>query len=186
MCSDGYFGDPQGLNGPQKPCLPCDCNTNVDPNAVGNCNRTTGECLKCIYNTAGSSCDQCKPGFYGDALAPLKGDCRQCQCYEPGTLGSEIGTPHCDQVTGQCKCRPHVHGRNCDFCQDGYFNIASGEVIVIIIIYYHLTDIMIVNLTRKCLIIYSNSSEKYSDFYKASEYLLIEKYIFCLHNCYFN
>lgn len=131
VCSDGYFGDPQGLHGQQRPCLPCDCNSNVDPNAVGNCNRTTGECLKCIYNSAGSSCDQCKAGFYGDALAPLKGDCRQCQCYEPGTLGSEIGTPHCDQVTGQCKCRPHVQGRNCDFCQDGYFNIASGEVIII-------------------------------------------------------
>lgn len=43
-------------------CQQCDCNGNVDPNAVGNCNRTTGECLKCIHNTAGPHCGQCLPG----------------------------------------------------------------------------------------------------------------------------
>ena len=62
LCSDGYFGDPTGRFGPVRVCLPCDCNQNVDPNAVGNCNRTSGECLKCIYNTAGRECDQCMPG----------------------------------------------------------------------------------------------------------------------------
>lgn len=45
-------------------CKACDCNGNVDPNAVGNCNRTTGECLKCIHNTAGPNCDECLAGMY--------------------------------------------------------------------------------------------------------------------------
>lgn len=62
VCADGHFGDPVGQFGPQAECVECQCNGNVDPNAVGNCNRTSGECLKCIYNTAGELCDKCLPG----------------------------------------------------------------------------------------------------------------------------
>ena len=39
------------------------------------CSRTTGECLKCIYNTGGFECGSCLPGFYGDPLALPKGQC---------------------------------------------------------------------------------------------------------------
>ncbi|XP_069688400.1 laminin subunit gamma-1 [Periplaneta americana] len=127
LCSDGYFGDPTGRFGPVRVCQPCDCNQNVDPNAVGNCNRTTGECLKCIYNTAGRECDECMPGFYGDALAVPKGDCKQCQCYHAGTQETGFGPPVCDQLSGQCHCKAHVIGKNCDRCEDGFYNIVSGE-----------------------------------------------------------
>ncbi|XP_067003262.1 laminin subunit gamma-1 [Anabrus simplex] len=127
LCSDGYYGDPVGRAGPVRLCLPCDCNDNVDPNAVGNCNRTTGECLKCIYNTGGTHCERCVPGFYGDALALPKGDCKPCQCYHAGTVESGFGPPVCDQLTGQCQCKPHVLGKNCDRCEDGFYNIFSGE-----------------------------------------------------------
>ncbi|XP_046391414.1 laminin subunit gamma-1 isoform X2 [Ischnura elegans] len=127
LCSDGYYGDPTGDFGPVRACQPCDCNTNVDPNAVGNCNRTTGDCLKCIYNTGGKFCDQCLPGYYGDALALPKGDCKKCRCYPPGTEETELGPPICDQLTGQCQCKPHVKGTNCDQCEPGYYNILSGE-----------------------------------------------------------
>lgn len=54
FCGDGYYGDPTGQFGSKSECKPCDCNGNVDNNAVGNCNRTTGECLKCIHNTGGA------------------------------------------------------------------------------------------------------------------------------------
>lgn len=65
LCSDGYFGDPTGILGyGVRPCKACDCNGNVDPNAVGNCNHTTGECLKCIHNTDGQHCDHCLQGKY--------------------------------------------------------------------------------------------------------------------------
>lgn len=44
---------------------------------MGNCDRRTGECLKCIYNTAGFYCDRCKDGFFGNPLAPDPADkCR--------------------------------------------------------------------------------------------------------------
>lgn len=55
-------------------CRACKCSDNIDPNAVGNCDRETGECLKCIYNTAGFFCDRCKDGFYGNPLAANPAD----------------------------------------------------------------------------------------------------------------
>lgn len=70
LCDDGYFGDPLGENGAPRPCRACECSSNIDPNAVGNCDRLTGECLKCIYNTAGFYCDRCRDGFYGNPLGP--------------------------------------------------------------------------------------------------------------------
>ncbi|CAH2208304.1 jg10546, partial [Pararge aegeria aegeria] len=125
VCADGHFGDPTGQFGPPKECEECQCNGNVDPNAVGNCNRTTGECLKCIYNTAGEHCDKCLSGFFGDALLQNnKGDCKRCECHEAGTLESSEGSPQCDGLTGHCACRPRVIGKNCDMCE---VNISLGQ-----------------------------------------------------------
>lgn len=72
-------------------CQACDCNGNVDPNAVGNCNRTTNECSKCVYNTAEPRCEQCLPGHFGDPLALPHGNCDQCSCYPPVTEQTEDG-----------------------------------------------------------------------------------------------
>ncbi|XP_013774278.1 laminin subunit gamma-1-like [Limulus polyphemus] len=129
LCVDGYFGDPNGHYGISKPCKSCECNGNIDLNAVGNCNMKTGECLKCIYNTGGSQCDTCLPGYYGDALAMPKGDCKACNCYPPGTLPEAVdnGILTCDLGSGRCHCQPHVSGRQCDQCDDGYWNLDSGN-----------------------------------------------------------
>lgn len=70
LCDDGFFGDPLGQRGPVRPCVPCQCHGNVDLNAVGNCDSVSGRCLRCLHNTTGEQCQQCRPGFYGDALAP--------------------------------------------------------------------------------------------------------------------
>lgn len=67
-------------------------------------------------------------GFYGDALAIPKGDCKQCQCNRDGTQETGFGPPVCDQLSGQCQCKIHVVGKNCDRCEDGFYNIISGEV----------------------------------------------------------
>ncbi|XP_013780127.1 laminin subunit gamma-1-like isoform X1 [Limulus polyphemus] len=129
LCVDGYFGDPNGHYGGSRPCESCECNENIDLNAVGNCNKTTGECLKCIYNTGGPHCETCLPGYYGDALAVPKGDCKACNCYPPGTLLEAVdnGILTCDLGSGRCHCKPHVTGRQCDLCDDGYWNLDSGN-----------------------------------------------------------
>lgn len=68
MCEDGYYGDPLGQSGAARPCARCDCNGNVDFNAVGICDHVTGRCLKCLGHTEGDQCQRCRRGFYGDAL----------------------------------------------------------------------------------------------------------------------
>ncbi|XP_038046444.1 laminin subunit gamma-1-like [Patiria miniata] len=122
FCADGFFGDPLGRNGPPSACIPCQCSGNIDQNAVGNCDRDTGECLKCIYNTGGFNCENCLAGFYGDALALPKGQCRPCDCYNTGSFSIE-----CDQTDGQCRCLPFVVGRQCDQCEEGYWDLESGR-----------------------------------------------------------
>ncbi|NXR10761.1 LAMC2 protein, partial [Semnornis frantzii] len=104
-CADGYFGDPAA----SRPCQPCQCNGNVEPNAVGNCDRQTGECLKCLYNTAGFYCDRCKDGFFGNPLAPDPAHkCRACEC---NSLGAE---PLKCRSDGSCICKPGFEGLNCE------------------------------------------------------------------------
>ncbi|XP_059530559.1 laminin subunit gamma-2 isoform X2 [Myotis daubentonii] len=109
LCAEGYFGDPFGERSPMRPCQPCQCNNNVDPSASGNCDRLTGRCLKCIHNTAGAHCDQCKAGYFGDPLAPNPADkCRACNC---NPMGSEPVECRSD---GSCICKPGFGGPNCE------------------------------------------------------------------------
>ncbi|CAN8217792.1 unnamed protein product [Coccothraustes coccothraustes] len=104
-CADGYFGDPTA----SQPCQLCRCNGNVEPNAVGNCDRRTGECLKCIYNTAGFYCDRCKDGFFGNPLAPDPAHkCRACNC---DSVGAE---PLKCRSDGSCICKPGFEGPRCE------------------------------------------------------------------------
>ncbi|GFS14721.1 laminin subunit gamma-3 [Elysia marginata] len=123
VCLDGYFGDPNGiLTGQATPCTKCFCNGNIDPNAIGNCDMVTGECRKCIRNTAGRYCDKCLPSYYNNT----EGQCTACNCYHAGT-DIRSGGNGCDQSTGQCYCRPYVKGKQCDRCEPGFYDLASGE-----------------------------------------------------------
>jgi len=131
LCEDGYFGDPEGMNGSPRQCQKCQCYGNIDESAIGNCDRLTGECLRCVDDTAGFNCQKCKSGFFGDALAPRnRGDpknCNPCQCYPLAThLAEENGLPICNSISGKCTCKENVVGHDCDKCRDGFWNINSG------------------------------------------------------------
>lgn len=65
-CAPGYYGNPMTIG---SSCKRCDCNGNSDPNLIVNeCHNVTGHCQHCWGNTAGAKCEQCAPGFYGDAI----------------------------------------------------------------------------------------------------------------------
>ncbi|XP_029921853.1 laminin subunit gamma-3 isoform X2 [Myripristis murdjan] len=124
MCEDGYHGDPLGQSGPIRPCVRCDCNGNVDPNAVGICDHMTGRCLKCLGHTEGDHCQRCQRGFYGDALNQTAGQkCKPCGCSPAGTSGP---VNECHPETGDCQCLSRVTGRDCSHCEVGFFNLQPG------------------------------------------------------------
>ncbi|XP_049593242.1 laminin subunit gamma-3 [Syngnathus scovelli] len=124
MCDDGYYGDPLGRSGTARECVRCDCSGNVDPNAVGVCDRLTGRCLKCAGNTEGERCQSCRRGYYGDARSDAPGlKCKPCSCNPAGTSGHAT---ECHPETGSCTCLEHVAGRDCGHCREGFFNLRHG------------------------------------------------------------
>ncbi|XP_040424475.1 laminin subunit beta-2-like [Cygnus olor] len=122
-CAPGYYGDPLQPGGR---CLPCQCHDNIDMTDPEACDRRTGRCLRCLYNTAGPHCAECQPGFYGDAA---RHSCRRCSCNALGTDPSTCGPQHCqcDRQSGQCRCLPHVEGQACDRCSPNFWNLGSGQ-----------------------------------------------------------
>ncbi|XP_015510641.1 laminin subunit beta-1-like isoform X1 [Neodiprion pinetum] len=117
-CDDNYYGNPDVPGGS---CTPCDCSNNTDPARPGNCDPKTGECLQCLFDTAGSHCQICKPQYYGDALEK---NCKFCEC---NVLGTDQSAGPCNHRSGQCPCLPHVMGQFCDHCEENHWRIASGE-----------------------------------------------------------
>ncbi|XP_055884413.1 laminin subunit alpha-like isoform X2 [Biomphalaria glabrata] len=104
-CRPGYYGFPN--------CRPCNC-------PFGVCQADTGECV-CPPFVEGQSCDRCKPEAYGyDRLI----GCQQCSCHPEGVLSRDL---NCDQVTGQCRCKPHVGGRRCNTCMAGFYSFPHCE-----------------------------------------------------------
>ncbi|XP_028308576.1 laminin subunit beta-2 isoform X2 [Gouania willdenowi] len=123
-CAPGYYGNPSQPGGR---CQPCQCNNNIDMSDVDSCDRQTGQCRKCLYNTEGSSCDTCKSGYFGDAS---RRNCRTCSCNFLGTERSQCMVREncvCQRTTGQCRCLPNVIGLACDHCAPNHWNLATGK-----------------------------------------------------------
>ncbi|XP_056455383.1 laminin subunit beta-4 [Gadus chalcogrammus] len=123
-CSAGFYGD---LAAPGALCEQCLCNNNIDPEDSAACDRVTGECLRCLHHTQGAHCQECRPGYYGDAL---EHSCKECSCDRRGTEVTKcpLGSPcFCQPQSGQCPCRPGATGALCDECADGFWNIGGAS-----------------------------------------------------------
>ncbi|XP_036410209.1 laminin subunit gamma-2 isoform X2 [Megalops cyprinoides] len=105
LCDDGFYGDPLGEHGPQRPCRRCQCSGHMDPNAVGNCDHVTGECLKCLNHTRGFHCELCEEGFYHSHASDV---CKSCNCNPMGSVSNTCGD------SGQCSCKEGFEGLRCE------------------------------------------------------------------------
>uniref|UniRef100_A0A6J0TL71 Multiple epidermal growth factor-like domains protein 9 n=1 Tax=Pogona vitticeps TaxID=103695 RepID=A0A6J0TL71_9SAUR len=57
QCESGYYSS-------DSICVECQCNGNVDPaRSPRICKSDTGECLGCLYHTAGFRCELCQEGY---------------------------------------------------------------------------------------------------------------------------
>ncbi|XP_053138533.1 multiple epidermal growth factor-like domains protein 9 [Hemicordylus capensis] len=79
QCSDGYYSS-------DSICVKCQCNGNVDPaKSPQVCKPDTGECLGCLYHTAGPRCERCQEGY---ARQSEGGNCTKPEYVpDPGSRG---------------------------------------------------------------------------------------------------
>ncbi|XP_037629113.1 laminin subunit alpha-5 isoform X3 [Sebastes umbrosus] len=99
MCATGYWGFPN--------CRPCNCGTRL-------CEPVTGECI-CPPRTLLPECTVCEPQTFG--CHPVVG-CEVCNCSRPGVDSPDV---NCDTLSGQCRCKDNVVGRQCDRCAPGFY-----------------------------------------------------------------
>ncbi|XP_026331928.1 laminin subunit alpha isoform X2 [Hyposmocoma kahamanoa] len=113
-CAPGFYGEPENTG---DYCKPCNCSGNINVDDPSSCDTVTGDCLKCVNNTAGDACNLCAPGFFGDAI--LSKNCTACVC-------DEFGMDWCDPTTGTCVCQEGVIGEKCDRCKPNHWGFFSG------------------------------------------------------------
>ncbi|XDV27541.1 hypothetical protein PO909_031046 [Leuciscus waleckii] len=105
ICDDGFYGDPLGEYGPPEQCQPCQCYGHVDQNAIGNCDRRTGECRKCLDHSTGPKCENCEDGYHHSYPTD---PCQACNCNRLGSVSSSCSDK------GQCKCKEGYDGLKCE------------------------------------------------------------------------
>uniref|UniRef100_A0ABM5EK41 Basement membrane-specific heparan sulfate proteoglycan core protein isoform X2 n=1 Tax=Pogona vitticeps TaxID=103695 RepID=A0ABM5EK41_9SAUR len=114
-CAAGYTRTGGGLY--LGHCALCECNGHSD-----SCHPETGVCSNCLHHTAGEFCEQCAPGFYGDATAGTPEDCQPCACPLPDPENQFSRT--CESLGAggyRCTaCEPGYTGQYCEQCAPGY------------------------------------------------------------------
>ncbi|KAI4896717.1 hypothetical protein NFI96_032885, partial [Prochilodus magdalenae] len=114
-CAPGYTRTGGGLY--LGHCELCECNGHSD-----SCHPETGVCTTCLHNTMGEMCDQCSPGYFGDASAGTPEDCQPCAC--PHSDPENQFSPTCESLSNggyQCTaCQPGYTGQYCERCAQGY------------------------------------------------------------------
>ncbi|XP_069467045.1 basement membrane-specific heparan sulfate proteoglycan core protein isoform X3 [Ambystoma mexicanum] len=98
-------------------CELCECNGHSET-----CHPETGACSNCLHNTVGEFCDQCAPGYYGDATAGTPEDCQPCAC--PLTDSENQFSRTCESLGAEgyrcTACQPGYTGQYCERCAAGY------------------------------------------------------------------
>ncbi|XP_030363786.1 basement membrane-specific heparan sulfate proteoglycan core protein isoform X1 [Strigops habroptila] len=121
-CAPGYTRTGGGLY--LGHCELCECNGHSE-----SCHPESGVCSGCLHNTAGDFCDQCAPGFYGDATAGTPEDCQPCACPLPYPENQFSRT--CESLEGggyRCTaCEPGYTGQYCERCAPGYVGDPSAH-----------------------------------------------------------
>uniref|UniRef100_A0A8C5SXR0 Laminin subunit alpha 3 n=1 Tax=Laticauda laticaudata TaxID=8630 RepID=A0A8C5SXR0_LATLA len=80
----------------------------------------SGYC-QCLQNVEGPTCSICKPLYWNlDSANPY--GCIDCQCNVAGVLS---GIRECQQLAGECFCKPNVCGGPCDTCEAGYHGLET-------------------------------------------------------------
>ncbi|CAG5119070.1 unnamed protein product, partial [Candidula unifasciata] len=110
MCAPGYRRENVTSSQYLGVCVPCMCHGHSTI-----CNAETGVCQDCLNNTEGANCENCSPGFYGNATIGTEVDCMACPCYPPRVINAT--------------CEKDSNSTNivCSFCQAGYVGIHCDE-----------------------------------------------------------
>uniref|UniRef100_A0A671EA79 Laminin subunit beta 2 n=1 Tax=Rhinolophus ferrumequinum TaxID=59479 RepID=A0A671EA79_RHIFE len=133
--------------------LPCECHPQGSLSTE--CALLGGKC-PCRPNIIGRTCDHCMPGTYGFGPTGCSGEPSGsvgvgmgagtsslssvaakpflflgCSCDPRGTVParcpSRAEACFCNQVSGQCPCRPHTLGRDCSRCAPRFWNLGGSR-----------------------------------------------------------
>ena len=95
----------------------CDCNRYSYI-----CDRETGVCSNCRYNTAGDHCERCADGYYGNTTLGNRDACQPCAC--PLVDAANNFSPTCAQQGDGyvcLNCSEGHTGPHCEQCAPGYY-----------------------------------------------------------------
>ncbi|MEE6473903.1 hypothetical protein FKM82_010212 [Ascaphus truei] len=106
--------------------ISCHYNVTLDPYPYDHNQGGGGVCDNCLHNTTGKNCELCKDYFYRQVDSNLStiDVCKPCDCNEAGTIHRSL---QCEKIGGQCNCKRHVFGRQCNQCKDGFYNLRQSH-----------------------------------------------------------